>query len=60
MYVCMHVCIYVCMHACMYVLGMGNIDILVCDYYEAKVSGLSRLLIYTENCLQMCKLSTNV
>ena len=28
----------------MYILGMGDIDILAYDYYEAKISRLSQLL----------------
>ena len=49
--------VHVCVCVCMCVLGMGNIDILVCNYCEAKIFQLSCYLfscVYAENCLPMC------
>ena len=37
------------------VVGLGNIDILVCDYCEAKILQSLRLLSDSENCLQTCR-----
>ena len=57
--VCVCVCVFVCVRVrvCMCVLGMGDIDILVCNYCEAKIFQLSCYLfscVYAENCLPMC------
>ena len=57
--------VHSCMEELIYrLIGMGSIDILVCDYWETKYPNYHVYwfsCVYFENCLYTCvKLSTNV